>query len=107
MKNESGIQPLEYKCLVYIPETEEKSKGGIHLPNMVRDKEQQGCMKGLFVAKGPIAFTDPEWELEPQPGDYVLFDRYAGKMVTGADGKKYRVMSDKEIGALADERVND
>jgi chaperonin GroES len=98
--NESGIQPVEYKVLIKPVKVEEKTKGGIILPGSVKEKEEFAQMRGKVIAVGAIAFTDPDWLDKPKAGDIVLFDKYAGASVKGSDGIWYRLILDKEIGAV-------
>lgn len=100
MNNESGIRPLEYKVLVKPLDVEEKTKGGIYLPETTKDKEKFAKQEGILIAVGAIAFTDPDWLDVPKVGDKVLYDRYAGCTVEGKDGNDYRLIADKEIGAV-------
>jgi co-chaperonin GroES (HSP10) len=56
-------------------------------------------MYGRLVAIGGNAFTD--WNgRRPIVGDRVLFAKYAGAPVTGANGVKYRIAQDKDIAAV-------
>lgn len=98
--NKSGIWPVEYKVLVRPEEVEQKSAGGLFIPETVRDKERYAKERGVVVAIGSNAFTDPDWENAPEIGAMVLYDRYAGSMVKGNDGVDYRLINDKEIGAI-------
>lgn len=105
MKNESGIHPTEYKVLIQPVKVEEKTKGGIILPEEHKDREQFAQMEGTLVAVSPLAFTyanDTEWAKadRPKPGDKVLFAKYAGAKVTGRDGKEYRIANDKDVAAV-------
>lgn len=104
MKNESGIYPVEYKILVRPIEVEEKTKGGIILPDETKERDQYAQMEGLIVAASPLAFTYDDWkgqdDAKPKPGDRVLFAKYAGAVVTGKDGKKYRIINDKDACAV-------
>ena len=100
MVNESGFQPVEYKVLIAPSEVEEVSKGGIIIPESAKEKEKFAKAEGIIVAIGAICFTEPEWLHCPKVGDTVLFDKYAGCLVKGKDGKSYRLISDKEIGAI-------
>lgn len=103
--NESGVYPVEYKVLIKPEEVEAKSAGGIFIPETVKDKEKYAKERGTLIAVGAIAFTDPNWLDRPKVGDKVLYDRYAGSMVKGIDGVDYRLINDKEIGAILRETV--
>ena len=102
--NESGIKPVEYKVLVKPKKVEEKTAGGIYLPDETREKEQFGMHEGELIAVSPMAFTDPKWLDCPQVGETVVYGRYAGRQLVGEDGEKYRLMDDKEIGGVRYER---
>jgi chaperonin GroES len=98
--NESGLYPVEYKVLVKPVKVETKTAGGLFLPDSAVEKEEFAKAQGEIVAVGYIAFTDPDWMEKPKVGDFVLFDKYAGSLVEGTDGEVYRLINDKEIGAV-------
>lgn len=98
-----GINPVEFNVLVLVAELEEKSRGGIIIVDDAKDREELGGIEGLLVAKSPMAFRfdeaprDMRW---PEPGDRVTFAKWAGSVVMGDDGKRYRLMKDKDITGL-------
>ena len=100
-KNRSGLQPVEYKVVVLQDEVEEKTKGGIYIPQDTRDKEQMAEVNGTLIAAGGLAFCDGlngPWPGEkPKPGDRVLVSKYAGFVFEGKDGKQYQCCQDKDI----------
>ncbi len=98
--NESGITPMEFKVLIKPETVQEKSHGGIIIPDSAKEKAKFATMRGNLIAAGAIAFTDPNWLETPKIGEMVLFDRYAGGLVSGADGVEYRLINDKEIQAV-------
>jgi chaperonin GroES len=102
MTNPSGILPTEYKVLIAPVEVDQKSKGGIILPDETKERDQFAQMKGVLVAVSPLAFTYDDWKdaKPPKVGDEVLFAKYAGAVVDGKDGKKYRLTNDKDIAAV-------
>lgn len=100
--NPTGILPTEYKVLVLPKEVEEKV-GSIYLPEQVKDRDQHAQVEGTLIAASPLAFTYdgwPEGARLPQPGDRVFYAKYSGAEVEGKDGKKYRLVNDKDIGAI-------
>lgn len=102
MENKSGIFPIEYKILVAPIEVDEKTKGGIIIPDQTKERDQFAQMQGTLVAVSPLAFSyegTVEWS-KPKPGDKVLFAKYAGTVVDGKDGKKYRLVNDKDVAAV-------
>lgn len=97
--NESGIIPIEYKVLVLPEQVDEKTAGGLYLAQQTREKEEMAQQKGTLIAVSEGAFDD--WPgHKPQVGDYVYFSRYAGAILEGKDGKKYRLILDKDLGAI-------
>lgn len=103
--NSSGIRPMEYKVLVKPEAVEEKTKGGIILPDSKREKDEYGRTEGILVAVSPVAFTGkgyPEGSA-PVVGDRVIFSRYSASEVKGRDGEDYWLMNDEAIaGVMAD-----
>ena len=102
MENKSGIHPVEYKVLVAPRKVEEKTAGGIIMPDEVKEKEEYTNAYGFIVECGGNAFEDPDWKSKPELGTLIMFDKYAGTKVTGNDGETYRLINDKEIVALID-----
>jgi chaperonin GroES len=104
MKNDSGIYPTEYKVLLRPKTVEEKTKGGIIIPEETKDREQFAQMEGELIAVSPLAFSYDDWKdhtnSRPKPGDRVLFAKYSGAKVTGKDGKEYRLANDKDVAAV-------
>lgn len=99
--NPSGIMPTEYKVLIAPKETEERTAGGIIIPDTTKDKEKYAQTEGEIVAVSHLAFsyaTDSEWGGDkPKGGDRVLYAKYAGLHVKGKDGKEYVLVNDKDI----------
>lgn len=103
MKNDSGIVPTEFNVLIQPKMVEEKTKGGIILPDDTKERDQFAQMEGVLVACSPLAFTYADWPNSdaPKVGDRVLFAKYSGAKVTGfKDGKEYRLCKDKDIAAV-------
>lgn len=99
MQNDSGLQPVEVKVLVKPDEVEEKTSGGLYLPDTVRDQERMAQVKATLVAIGGNAFED--WaEPIPRPGDRVYVAKYAGIRVPGLDGGWYQLINDNDIAGI-------
>jgi chaperonin GroES len=96
--NESGIEPTGGHLLV-LPETvEEKTVGGIIIPDTIRDKEQQAATVGILVAVGSGAWLDLD---DGKPwaavGDRISYSRYAGVVMDGKDSKQYVLINDNDV----------
>src|SRR5690554_8029371 len=110
MINPSGISPTEFTVMVLPKPVEERSAGGIIIPDMTKDSEKYAQVEGTIVARSPLAFTyatAAEWEAAgatpPKPGDRVLHAKYAGVRVKGRDGVEYLLVKDKDITATIEE----
>jgi co-chaperonin GroES (HSP10) len=58
---------------------------------------------GRIIAQSPLAYSYEKWPdetLKPQAGQLVWFARYAGAPFEGLDGREYRIVKDKDIGAV-------
>ncbi|MEO1503125.1 MAG: co-chaperone GroES [Pseudomonadota bacterium] len=99
--NTSGITPLEYNVVIHIPEAETQTAGGLLLTDEAIERDQTRMTRGTLVAVSPMAFSFEEWpegESTPQPGQQVIFEKYAGgELHDGDDGEKYRVVKDKQV----------
>ena len=98
VSNQSGIVPTGGHLLVLPNKVEERSAGGIILPQETRDKEQQAATVGTLVAVGPGAWYDIDdgypWAAV---GDKVSYARYAGVAMTGKDGLNYVLINDNDV----------
>ncbi len=95
-----GFNPSEYNVVVAPPRVAEKTAGGIILATESQETMEAGFQLGRLVRVSPIAFNYERWPegtYPPQEGDVVMYARYAGVIITGQDGNKYRIMKDKDI----------
>ena len=96
--NTSGIVPTGGHLLVLPEKVEEKTKGGIYLPETSREKEQLAATIGLLVAVGPSAWKDLDdgtpWA---NVGDKISYSRYAGVSMTGQDEEVYVLINDNDV----------
>lgn len=99
-----GLKPTGYNVLVALDVLEEKTAGGIILPGQHKERQDSAAERGRLVDASPIAFTGGDWtdQAKPSIGAEVLFQRYAGSEFEGADGKKYRVMTDTDLKGVFD-----
>ena len=97
--NESGIVPVDTKILIKPEEIEERTEGGIILPQQAKEKDQWAQQKGILIALGGTAFESWKGRL-PVVGETVYYTKYAGCGVDGNDGAKYRICQDEDIAAI-------
>jgi chaperonin GroES len=91
------IRPLADKVLVERVEAENKTAGGIVLPDTAKEKPQRG--KIISVGEGKILDDGTRKEVQVKKGDTVLFTSYAGTEVK-IDGKEYLIMDESDIMAV-------
>ena len=105
MSNNSGITPVEYKCLVLPEKVEEKTQGGILLSAKLQEQDQLSETRCQLIALGGMAFEDWKDGQLPQAGDRVMIAKYSGILCRGNDGEEYRVINDKDIIAIISPEV--
>jgi co-chaperonin GroES (HSP10) len=99
-----GIRPVEYYVIVAPEKIEEKTKGGIFLPQAKQETDQIATQRGRIVAQSPLAWSFADGvDHAGKVGDVVLFGRYAGSLIIGADGNEYRICRDKDIAGIYEE----
>ena len=91
------IKPLGDKVLVEVLEAEEKTKGGIILPDTAKEEKTEG--KVVAVGTGKILESGKVQPVEVKRGDRVIYNKYAGDEIL-IDGKKHRVLKESEILAV-------
>ena len=88
------IRPLDDRVVIEPMEAEEKTPGGIVLPDTAKEKPMKG--KIIAVGDGKMLGSGKRAELLVKKGDKVLYGKYAGTEVT-LDGKEYLVMRESDI----------
>jgi len=88
------IRPLHDRVIVERVEAEEKSVGGIIIPDTAKEKPQEG--KVIAVGKGKRKEDGELIPLDVKEGDSVLFSKYAGSEVR-LNGKEYLIMREDDI----------
>ena len=88
------FRPLHDRVLIKVLDSEEKTSGGIMIPDTAKEKPQEGEV----VAVGPGA-RDSNGKISPmdvKTGDIVLFGKWSGTEVK-IDGKEYSIMKESDI----------
>ena len=88
------IRPLQDRILVQRLEEEEKTKGGIIIPDTAKEKPAEG--KVVSVGNGKLGDDGKRIPLEIKKGDNILFGKYSGTEVT-IEGKEYLIMREDDI----------
>jgi len=94
------IKPLHDRVLVQRLEEEEKTKGGIIIPDTAKEKPIEG--KVIAVGKGRTLENGEVKPLEVKEGDRVLFGKYAGTEIK-IEGEEYLMMREDDILGIIEE----
>lgn len=103
--NTSGIAPLDNRLLILQDKVEEKTKGGIFLPDQETSKQKYAQTRATVIAVGPMCWAEARYDADrfgvdaafPEPGNRVLVGRYTGDTHKGADGREYVVINDTDV----------
>ena len=96
-KKEAGslsLRPLDDRVVVEALDAEEKTSGGILLPDTAKQKPQRGRV--LAVGPGKLRDNGERSALSIQKGDEVLFGRYSGNDIE-VEGREVKIMRESEI----------
>lgn len=91
------IKPLADRVVVKPLPAEEKTKGGIVIPETAKEKPQQGEV--IAVGSGRRA-GEKVTPLEVKKGDKVLYGKYSGTEIEGEEGQDYLVLREDDILAV-------
>ena len=88
------IRPLQDRVIVKRIEEEEKSKGGIIIPDTAKEKPQEGRV--VAVGKGKVNDDGKITPLDVKVNDRVLFGKYSGTEIN-IDGDEHLIMREEDI----------
>ena len=94
-----NIKPLGDKVIVQRVEAEEKTAGGIVLPDTAREKPKRGII--LAVGNGRLLDDGTRSEMQVKRNDEVIFTSYAGTEIK-VDGEDYMIMDESDILGIID-----
>ncbi len=92
MAKKLNVTPLHDRVIVQPAAAEQKTAGGIIIPDTAKEKPQRGTV----LAAGPGKKDEP---VTVKSGDQVLYGKYAGTDIT-VDGKDYLIMRESDILAI-------
>lgn len=89
-----NIRPLNDRLIVKRLEEEEKTKGGIIIPDNAKEKPSQGDV--IAVGSGKVLDDGKKQALEVKKGDRILFGKYSGTEIK-VDGVEYLMMREEDV----------
>jgi chaperonin GroES len=93
------VKPLHDRVIVKRTEGEDKTKGGIIIPDTAKEKPVEG--KVVAVGNGKILENGKTLPMQVKTGDKVLFGKYAGNEIK-IDGEEHVIMREDDIIAILD-----
>jgi chaperonin GroES len=91
------VRPLADKVLIRPKKEEEKTAGGIVLPDSAKEKPQEGTV--IAVGTGRLLDNGKRAEMSVKEGDVVIYSKYGGTEIT-IDGEDYLLMDEGSILAV-------
>jgi len=88
------IRPLQDRVVLKRLEEEQKTKGGIIIPDAAREKPIEGII--VAVGRGKIATDGKLIKMELKEGDKVLFNKYGGSEIK-IDGEEYLLLKEDDV----------
>lgn len=89
-----NVRPLHDRILVRRMEEDEKTAGGIFIPDTAKEKPQQGEV--VATGKGRVTEDGKTLPLEVKAGDKVLFSKYSGTEIK-LSGKEYLMIKEEDV----------
>ena len=93
------LKPLGDRIVVKVLEREEKTKGGLFLPDTAKEKPTEGEV--LAVGTGKILDNGQKQLVEVKVGDRIIFSKYAGTEVK-VDGEDLVIFSERDVLAIVE-----
>ena len=91
------LRPLHDRILVRRIEEEEKTKGGLIIPDTAKEKPQEG--KVMAVGKGKVNDDGKRRPLDVHKGDRILFSKYAGSDIE-LEGEEHLIIREDDVLAV-------
>ena len=92
--NGTGIRPLQDRILVKRIAAEEKTAGGIIIPDTAKEKPQEGQV--VSVGKGKVLEDGKVLPLDVKKGDKILFGKYSGTEIT-LQGEEHLILREEDV----------
>jgi len=94
------VKPLQDRILVKRIEEEEKTKGGIIIPDAAKEKPQEGMV--VAVGDGKTLESGQKAALTVKPGDKILFGKYSGTEIK-VDGEEHLILREDDVLAIIED----
>ena len=98
-------EPKGYKLLIGLPEIEDKTEGGLYMPDSLKDAEGIASIIGFVISMGSDAYLDKEkfpHGAYCKKGDFVVFRSYSGTRFK-IHNKEFRLINDDTVEAVVED----
>ena len=92
-----NLKPLGDRIVVKVLDREEKTKGGLYLPDTAKEKPTEGEV--IATGSGKVLDNGQKLPIEVKVGDRIIFSKYAGTEVK-LDGEDYVIFSERDVLAI-------
>ena len=103
-KSETFPHPTGYKLLIAMPTLEEKTEGGVFIPDSLQQAESTASVVGWVIQMGDLAYQDQDkFPNGPycKEGDWVIFRSYSGtRFKMGSENQEFRLINDDTVEAV-------
>jgi chaperonin GroES len=93
------LKPLGDRIVVQAAPKEEKTKGGLVLPDTVKEKPVEGVV--VAVGEGKILENGKRQPMDVKAGDKVIYSKYSGTEVK-LDGEDFLILSERDVLAVVE-----
>ena len=97
MARKLNIRPLRDRLIVKRTEEEQKTKGGIIIPDSAKEKPQEGEV--VAIGSGRVDETGKQIPLDVKVGDKILFSKYSGTDIK-IDSEEYLIIQESDVQAV-------
>ncbi len=94
------IKPLQDRLVIKRIEEEEKTKGGIIIPDSAKEKPQEGRV--VAIGDGKTLESGQKAALTVKPGDKILFGKYSGTEIK-IDGEEHLILREDDVLAIVED----
>ncbi|MBR1419535.1 MAG: co-chaperone GroES [Selenomonadaceae bacterium] len=91
------MKPLGERVVIKVAESDEKTAGGLYIPDTAKEKPQKGEV--IAVGNGKLLDNGTRAQMEVKAGDKILFSKYSGTEVK-VDGEDYLIIRESDILAI-------
>lgn len=88
------FKPLKDRVLVKYSSEEEKTAGGLYIPDAAKEKPQRGTV--VAIGAGRVTDDGKRQAMEIKVGDTILFDKYSGSKIK-MDNEEYLIIKEEDI----------